>query len=53
MATLLATFTSMTVTMLFMRVMLFIMAMLFTIITMREEDTVDRYFIIVKHPEGR
>ena len=43
----LATFTSITIT------MIFIMAMGFIIITMRKEDIVDRCFIIVKHAEGR
>ena len=43
----LATFTSITIT------MIFIMAMGFIMISMREEDIVDRYFIIVKHAEGR
>jgi hypothetical protein len=43
----LATFTSITIT------MIFIMAMGFIMITMREENTADRYFITVKHTEKR
>jgi hypothetical protein len=43
----LATFTSITIT------MIFVMAMGFIMITMREENTADRYFITVKHTEKR
>jgi hypothetical protein len=33
--------------------MIFIMAMGFAMITMREENTVDRYFLVVKYAEWR